>query len=136
MAQIIKSSNPLKDALQKLGKHNVDKMDKLRIAKEFANSNNTFVGFEGGDKEQGNYFCLRVDYDDKKLGHVNLMIRNSEKYEYTGESYSWYTQVIENINGGSYCDVSRDLQRNWQTTGQETNPEYIRGMKKYMNRYF
>ena len=135
MAQIINVSDPLRTALQKLGAHNVKKMDKLRISKDFAYLNGAFVGFEGGDKEQGTYFCLRVDYDPKKLGHVNLTMRNSEKYEYTGQTESWYRQVIENINGGAYCDVPRDSNKTWQTSGQETNATYIQGMKKYMERY-
>jgi len=134
MAKQIKTNDPLREAVKKLGKHNIDRMDKLRIAKKFANIGDPFVGFEGRDPG-GKYFCLRVDYDPEKEGHVNLTINESEKYEYFGETSSWSQQVVNNINGGAYCGVSKDKNGQWETEGQEKNSEYIAGMKKYMNRF-
>jgi hypothetical protein len=128
------SKNPLKDAIAKVTAANIDRITALRIAKGFANIGDVFVGFEGKDRND-KYFQLRVDYDPTKKGHVNVMINGSERHEYMGETYDWYLQVINNINGGNYCDVSRDSQNRWQTAGQEKKPEYIEGMKKYMRRY-
>lgn len=54
-----------------------------------------------------------MDYDPEKKGHVNIMINENERHEYMGESYSWFEQVIKNINDGSYCNVSRDEQNRW-----------------------
>jgi hypothetical protein len=104
------------------------------IHKSFANSRDAFVGFEGTDKS-GQYFQLRVDYDSVKKGHVNVMINGSEKHEYMGETQSWYEQVINNINDGHYCNVSRNSQNMWQTNGEERNLVYIEGMKKYMRQF-
>jgi hypothetical protein len=134
MAQLIKSQDPLKDALKTLGKHRLDWITKLRTAKDFGNVGDAFVGFEGNDPS-GNRFCFRVDYDPTKQGHVNLTINNNEKYEYTGETQSWYYDVINNINGGAYCGVEKDSQGQWKTQGQETKREYIEGKKKYMKRF-
>ena len=133
MAQKYSSSNPLKDALTKLTVDNIKRMDKLRVAKSFANIGYPFVGFEGKDKS-GRYFQLRVDYDDEKKGHVNLMINGSERHEYMGQTYDWYCQVLNNINGGQYCGTARDDKNNWLTHGQEENAQHIEGMKKYMLR--
>lgn len=134
MAKKYDSKDPLKDAIAKVTAANIDQITALRIAKGFANIGDVFVGFEGKDRN-GKYFQLRVDYDPVKKGHVNVMINDSEKHEYMGETYDWYVQVINNINGGHYCNVSRDRQNMWQTKGQEKNPECIEGMKKYMRRY-
>lgn len=133
MAQIISSQNPLKDAIAKLGKDNINRITALRIAKSFTNSADAFVGFEGRDKYD-KYFCFRVDYDPIKKGHVNLTINDSEKYEYTGVSQQWYIDVINNINGDAYCGVRKDSKGQWMTKDQEKNQQYIDGMKKYMNR--
>jgi hypothetical protein len=135
MAIKYQSNDPLKDALAKVTADNVELITALRIAKGFANIGDVFVGFEGKDKKN-QYFQLRVDYDPIKKGHVNVMINGSERHEYCGETYDWYVQVLDNINGGSYCDVSRNNQKMWQTAGQEKNNQYIEGMKKYMRRYF
>jgi hypothetical protein len=134
MATIYQSKNPLKDALAKVTAENIERITALRIAKNFTNIGDAFVGFEGKDKK-GQYFQLRVDYDPKKAGHVNVMVNGSERHEYMGETATWFEQVVSNINGGSYCNVSRNSQNKWQTDGQEMNAQYIEGMKKYMRRF-
>ena len=133
MEQIHQSSNPLKDALAKLGKANAERMQRLRIARPFVNIGCPFVGFEG-NRGTNEYFQLRVDYDPEKKGHVNLIINRHETHAFVGESESWYEQVVRNING-HYCDVVRNRDNKWQTEGQEENPVYIEGMKKYMRQY-
>ncbi len=111
MPTIHQSSNPLKDALAKVATvANLDQITALRIAKDFAFSQDAFVGFEGRDKN-GQYFQLRVDYDPTKKGHVNVMINGNDRHEYVGETHTWYTQVIDNINGGSYCNVPRNIEK-------------------------
>ncbi len=134
MATLHQSKNPLKDAIAKVTAANIERITALRIAKNFANIGDPFVGFEGKDRND-QYFQLRVDYDPKKNGHVNVIINGSERHEYVGETYSWYLDVINNINGGQYCGVSKNSQNMWQTQEQERNPQYIEGMKKYMRRY-
>lgn len=133
MAQVHQSADPLKDALINLTADNIGRMSSLRVAKGFANMGDLFVGFEGKDKNN-QYFQLRVDYDPTKQGHVNLMINGSERHEYVGKTYEWYTQVLNNING-HYCEVPKDQNGKWLTAGQEKSPLYIEGMKKYMRRF-
>ena len=67
MATIHRVDDPLKEAIAKLGRENIDRMEKVRIAKHFANSGTAIVGFEGEDKKE-KYFQLRVDYDPDKGG--------------------------------------------------------------------
>jgi hypothetical protein len=131
MATVHRVDDPLKEAIAKLGSENIALMEKVRIAKDFANIGKAIVGFEGNDK-RGKYFQLRVDYDPKKEGHVNVMINDSEKHEYIGKTHDWYLQVLNNINGATYCDVRRDADKLWDASGEEKNPQYINGMKKYM----
>jgi hypothetical protein len=135
MAKQYQSKDPLKDAVAKVTRVNIENMSGLRIAKDFANIGSPFVGFEGNKGDKHKYFQLRVDYDPIKKGHVNVTINGSEKHEYLGEDYTWYEQVLNNINGGAYCGVRRNEKNEWQTAGQEQNPDYIKGMKKYMLRF-
>ena len=46
----------------------------------------------------------------------------------------WYLQVLNTINGATYCDVRQDGNKLWDASGEEKNPRYIEGMKKYMRR--
>ena len=134
MATIHQSKNPLKDALGKITADNLARITALRVAKGFTNIGEPFVGFEGKDKKD-QYFQLRVDFDPDKKGHVNVMVNGSERHEYVGETYAWFEQVVNNINGGSYCDVPKNNQKMSLTDGKQTNAQCIEGMKKYMRLY-
>lgn len=136
MATIHNSKDPLKDAVAKVTRANIEKMSHLRVAK-FGNIGVPFIGFEGEKGNNDKYYQLRVDWDPTKKGHVNVMINGSEKHEYVGENLSedWFMQVVNNINGGQYCGTDRDDQNKWKTEGQTTNPQHIEGMKKFMRRY-
>jgi hypothetical protein len=134
MATKYQSNNPLKDAMAKITADNLARITALRVAKSFTNIGEPFVGFEGKDKK-GDYFQLRVDYDPDKKGHVNVMVNGSERHEYMGESYTWFEQVVNNINGGSYCDVPKNSQNMWLTDGMQTDSRCIEGMKKFMRKH-
>ena len=133
MATVHHVKDPLKEAIAKLGPRKIELMTKLRISKAFANMGDTFVGFDGEDKS-GQYFQLRVDCDPGKEGHVNVMINGNEKHEYMGETDSWYLHVLNTINGAGHCNVTGHPYNRSIAHGEETKPEYIDGMKKYMRR--
>lgn len=132
MPTLYDSKDPLKDGLAKITEANLDQITGLRIAKDFADIGTPFVGFEGKDKK-GKYFQLRLDFDPVKGVHVNVMINDNEKHEYLAKdlNYTWYVQVLNNING-HYCEVRQNAQKEWETKGEEKNPQYIDGMKKFM----
>ena len=133
MATLHRVDDPLKEAIAKVGRENIDRMENVRIAKDFANIGKAIVGFEGKDK-RGQYFQLRVDYDPEKEGHVNVMINGSEKHEYIGKTHNWYLQVLKTINGAAYCDVGQEGDKSREESDEEKKLRYIEGMKKYMRR--
>lgn len=137
MATNSNKKNLLKIAVAMIGKHNIENnITKLRVAKSFANIGYPFVGFEGKDRG-GEYFCLRVDYDEQKKGHINVTIKNEscEPPELQGETQQWYLDVINNINGGQYCGVPKGIDGMWRTEGLEQDQNCIDGMKRFMLRY-
>ena len=135
MAMLHQSKDPLTDALTMLTRENVGRMGGVRIAKGFTNVGDAIIGFDGKDKK-GKYFQLRIDFDPTKKGHVNLTINGTERHEFMGQTINWFEQIVNNINGGQYCDVPKAKnQRTWNAKGGEKNPKYIAGMKKYMNMY-
>ena len=131
--QIIPSTDPLRDAMAKVTEKNLMLITAVKIAKSFANIGYPLVGFEGKDK-YGKYFELRVDYDPTKQVHVNVTINGDETYAFVGQSRIWHDQVINNINGGQYCDTPF-IGGIWQAEGKQKDPKCIEGIKKYMRLY-
>lgn len=129
----IESAEPLKAAMAIMPKENLERIKNLKIAKKFANIGKPLVGFEGYDRHN-KYFELRVDYDPDKGAHVNVTIDGDDTYAFIGKTYDWYIQVINNINGGSYCDIPR-VNNTYDAEGKQQDPACIKGMKKYMERY-
>ncbi|GAV06595.1 hypothetical protein RvY_16559 [Ramazzottius varieornatus] len=136
MAVLHRSKDPLNDALVRLTRDNVlNRMGGVRIAKGMTRVGDAIIGFDGKDR-YGRYFQLRIDYDPVKKGHVNLIVNDTEKHEYVGQTENWFLQLVNNINGGQYCDVPKAAnQRTWNAKGGEGNVRYIAGIKKYMKMY-
>ena len=131
--EIIKTEEPLRDAMKKVTEKNLKLIRTLKVAKHFANIGYPIVGFEGEDKYE-KYFELRVDYDPTKKVHVNVTINGNETYAFVGKNRTWHDQVINNINGGQYCDVPF-IDGLWQAEGKQKDPKCIEAMKKYMSLY-
>ena len=77
ITQLKDVKDPFQVAIAKVEKSNIDRITSLRIAQDFMNACGAFVGFEG-KASKGNYFCLQVDYDPEKQGHVNVTANKSE----------------------------------------------------------
>ena len=139
----------MSDALAKLSAVNIDLITNVKVAKTFLNIGNAIIRFDGKDKSKSP-FQLRIDYDPVKGAHVNLVI-NGERHAYMfpdnrvnkanpklgSGNMNWFSQVVNTINGGQYCDVPKDPKSpmQWNAAGGERNARYIRGMKSCMKGY-
>ena len=109
---------------------------KVKIAKRFLNAAKAIVGCDG--EVRGTAFQLRIDNDPIKGPHVNVQIGDA-RYAYvfpepTGHS-SWFDQVLNNLNGGAYCNVPHDPNADMTWTADNDNvtcPAYIDGMKRFL----
>ena len=102
----------------------------LKTARPFSHIGYPIVGFEGKDKDD-KYFESCVDKDEVKNRHVNVTIDVDDTYAIVGRDRGWHDQVISNINGGQYCDISF-INGHWQSDGKQKDPQCIKAMKRYM----
>ena len=131
--KIIKSDEPLRDGMKKITEKNLKLITGLKIAKSFSHIGYPIVGFEGKDKYD-KYFELRVDKDEVKGIHVNVTIDGDDTYAFVGKDRTWHDQVINNINGGQYCDIPF-INGERQADGKQKDPQCIEAMKRYMRLY-